>query len=142
MHPAQAIMVLASNKHLDLITCAEVIEDIDDEILDRATKANDYELVDVCAKLIKQTRVKVMPDPPVELVKATYKKYLGVMRHQADIPVLASAIEIAPNLILSDNREHFNDLVAARCGIHIFSSEEFLKGLVTGTIREQLGSKR
>ena len=77
MHPAQAIMVLASNKHLNLVTSAEVIEDIEDEILDRATAGDDYELVDICAQLIRQTRVKVLPNPSVALVKMTYLKIYG-----------------------------------------------------------------
>jgi predicted nucleic acid-binding protein len=142
MHPARAVMVLASNKHLDLITCREVIEDIEDEILERAKIRNDYELVDTCAKLIKATRIKVLPNPSVDHVKTTFKKYLGVMHHQADIPVLASALEVEPNMILSDNREHFNDRVAERCGIRIYSAEEFLNSLITGAIREQLGLEK
>lgn len=138
MHPSKAILIMASNKHLDLITCAEVIEDIEDEIFAQAKERNDYDLIEICTQLIKQTRIKVLPNPPIELVKATNEKYLGIMRHKADIPVLASAIEIGPNLILSDNRKHFNNSVAERCGIRIFSSDEFLKGLITGTIGEQL----
>ena len=75
-------------------------------------------------------------------IKTTFKKYLGVMHHQADIPVLASALEVEPNMILSDNREHFNDRVAERCGIRIYSAEEFLNSLITGAIREQLGLEK
>lgn len=140
-HPANAITLLAANRQIDLITCSLVIKDIENEILYRAAEANSFELVDVFDQLIKQTRLKAMPDPPIELVKETYTKYLGIMRHQADIPVLASAIELGPNLILSDNDEHFNQLVAERCGIPMFTSEQFLKGLMSGNLRERLGIK-
>ncbi|MBU6450778.1 MAG: type II toxin-antitoxin system VapC family toxin [Cyanobacteria bacterium REEB67] len=141
MHPANAIAVLAANKHLDLVTCNLVIEDIEAEIIDRATQADDLGVIDVYAQFLKQIRLKVMPDPTSSLVKETLHKYLGIMRHRADIPVLASAIEIGPNLILSDNRKHFNDLVAERSGIPICSSEEFLALLMSGSARERLGSK-
>jgi len=52
------------------------------------------------------------------VVKQAYEKYIGVMRHK----VLTAALSMkpAPDVILSGNREHFNDAVAGRCGIKIF----------------------
>jgi len=141
MHPAGAIAVLAANKHVDLITCQLVVEDIEKEILDRAQKAGNLDTIDTYAKFLKEIRLKIMPDPPIELVKETFKKYLGIMRHQADIPVLASAIEIGPHLILSDNTEHFNASVSERSGIAIYSSEGFLQGLMSGNLKERLKVK-
>jgi predicted nucleic acid-binding protein len=138
LHPAQGVIIMAANKRLDLITCKKVVEDIEDVILEEAEKKNDYQLVEAWAALRKQTRLKVMPDPPAQLVEETYKKYLGVMRHADDISVLASVIELGPDLILSDNTEHFNDKVAERCGIPIWSSVQFLENLAGGLIKEKL----
>jgi hypothetical protein len=74
-----------------------------------------------------------VPDPSFVLVKEVYEKYIGAMRHKADIPVLAAAIDCnpPPYVILSNNREHFNDLVSVRCGIKILSCAEFLQMLAT-----------
>jgi hypothetical protein len=60
------------------------------------------------------------------------------MRHALDIPVLAAAIELQPDLILSDNTEHFNERMSERCGTAIWSCKEFLTHLVAGTVKEKL----
>ncbi len=141
-HTASAVIVLAANKQIDLVTCNLVVEDVEKELLERATAANDYELVDAWGKFLEEIRLQRLPDPPIKLVKETRAKYLGVMRHLADIPVLASAIEVGPDLILSDNTEHFNVKVSERCGITIWSTEEFVHNMVTGTLKEKLRSAK
>jgi len=52
------------------------------------------------------------------------------MRHLADIPVLAAAIEAKVEFIVSGNRKHFNPATAARAGIPMYSSSEFLAKMV------------
>ena len=138
LHPAQGVIIMAANKRLDLITCEKVIQDIEDVIIEEAENKNSYQVVEAWTALRKHTRLKVMPDPPAQLVEETYKKYLGIMRHIDDIPVLASAIELGPDLILSDNTEHFNDRVSERCGIPIWSSVQFLETLAGGLVKEKL----
>jgi hypothetical protein len=80
-------------------------------------------------KLKDDIRLIVLEDPDTATVLATRDKYLGVMRHKADIPVLAAALSMKPHphVILSGNREHFNDAVAQRCGIKICSCQEFIE---------------
>lgn len=141
LHPAQGIIIMAANKRLDLITCAKVLDDIENVILEEAETRQDFQLIEAWVELRKQVRLKVMPDPPAELVKDTYQKYLGVMKHIADIPVLASAMELGPDVIISDNTEHFNDKVSERCGIPIWSSVQFLENLAGGLVKEKLKTK-
>jgi len=61
---------------------------------------------------LKKTNLIRLPDPPIAIVKETSSLYLSAMRHQADIPILAAAILAKPSVILSGNREHFNDAVS------------------------------
>lgn len=138
MHPAVAIALLAANKEFDLVTCALVVEDIEAEVFERVQRSGDLSLIDDWAQFKKTVRLQVVPNPPMQLVIDTKARYLAIMRHAADIPVLASAIEIGPSLILSDNTVHFNQKVAARCGLPIWSSQEFLFNLVSGTLKEKL----
>lgn len=135
LHSAGGIMVLAANKQVDLITCKLVVDDVEKVILEQAAKKNDYESVEAWTKLLEEIRLRIMPDPEANMVKETLNKCWGIMRHKADIPVLASAIELGPDLILSDNRTHFNDAVSERSGIQIFSCEEFLANLIAGKIQ-------
>jgi predicted nucleic acid-binding protein len=138
MHPASAIAILAANKQLDITTCSLVIEDLENEVMERVTEAGNFRFIDLWANFQSQIRLQVLPDPPLEHVMKVKDEYLGIMRHSADIPVLASAIEITPDLILSDNIEHFNAKVAQRCGIPIWTSEEYLVNMMAGTLKEKL----
>jgi hypothetical protein len=71
--------------------------------------------------------LEVVPDAVPELVRQTYHSYIALMRHKNDIPLLACALTIMPYVVLSGNREHFNDKVAAKSGIPMLSCEEFLQ---------------
>lgn len=138
LHPAQGVVVMAANRRIDLITCRLVVSDTENVIIEESQQKNDYQLLEAWLEFCKHIRLKIMPDPPANLVKDTYVKYMGIMKHVTDIPVLSSAIELGPDLILSDNVEHFNDKVSERCGITIWSSTEFLGNLAAGLIKEKL----
>jgi hypothetical protein len=115
----------------DMSTCQLCIEDAEDAIVAKLqSKPDDLDkAITQWGKLKTDTRLFVLQDPTASVVQATYDKFIGVMRHRADIPVLAAALGMAlkPNAILSNNRDHFNDAVAARCGIQIYSCQEFIE---------------
>ena len=129
--PAVSIFHLAAHNVLRLVTCKLVIEDIEEALLDKATqtKGGIEGLITVCDRLLQRSNLQVVPDPSSSLVISIKKQYLASMRHLADIPVLAAAIQTKPDLILSGNRKHFNDQVAFKCGIPIYSCTEFLTHL-------------
>lgn len=129
-HPAAAVAILAASKQVDLVTCELVVQDVEDEIIERCRAANDLKVIETWHKLRQETRLRVDKDPPEEVVKQTYENFMGVMRHEADIPVIASAILISPTLILSGNVEHFNEAVSERCGIPIMTCREFFDNLL------------
>jgi hypothetical protein len=60
MHPANAIAVLAANKQIDLVTCALVVEDVEKEILERATAKNDLGVIDDWSKFKEQIRLRIV----------------------------------------------------------------------------------
>lgn len=130
-HPAGAVISLALSKQIKLITCQQVVDDVEAEILDRCTKANDLALVDTWDQFKNSLSISIEPDATAEEFKAAYERYLPVMRHAADIPILAVAIRCKPAIILSGNREHFNEKVEKRCGITIRSCKEFFAQLIT-----------
>jgi hypothetical protein len=128
---AYVVAEMAARGVFDLATCQLCIDDTEDaivaklqsvpEILDRAITAWE--------RLKFHTRLIVLPDPDADAVNATLDRYLGLMRHTADMPVLASALTMTPQpqVILSGNREHFNHAVEGRCGIKICSCQEFIE---------------
>ena len=52
-----------------------------------------------------------------------------LIRHAADVPVLVSAIDSAPDWLLTNNTEHFTPAVAARTGLRIADLETFIRAM-------------
>jgi hypothetical protein len=82
-------------------------------------------------QLQQEVDLQVVPDATPELVRQTYNSYIALMRHKNDIPILACALTIKPYDVLSGNREHFNDRVAAKSGIPMLSCEELVQIVAT-----------
>lgn len=132
--PSSAAYVVAemvARGVFDMATCQLCVDDTEDAIVAKLEKKPDDldRTITNWEKLVADIRLIVVPDPDAASVIATRDKYLGVMRHKADIPVLAAALSMdpKPHVILSGNRDHFNDAVADRCGIKICSCQEFIE---------------
>lgn len=128
---AYVVAEMVARGVFDLATCDICIEDTEDAIVNKL-KDNSAALDETISnweKLKADTRLVILPAPDAVLVNETFHNYLGVMRHIADIPVLACALKMepSPHVILSGNREHFNQKVEERCGIKIFSCQEFIE---------------
>jgi hypothetical protein len=128
---AYVVAEMVARGVFDIATCQICVTDTEDAIISKLGKKPDDldQAITNWEKLKDDIRLIVLEDPDSATVLATRDKYLGVMRHKADIPVLASALSMkpAPHVILSGNREHFNDAVAGRCGIKICSCQEFIE---------------
>ena len=117
----------------DMATCALVIEDVERAILSKLANEPEalHTVIESWTELKHLTGITIIPDSDLPTIEKTFHNYIGVMRHKADIPVLAAAINMkpAPYAILSGNRTHFNDAVSKRCGIPIYSCQEFIDQL-------------
>lgn len=104
----------------DMVTCALPEEDAERAMLNKVLNEDELDIfVRRWTDLKRKIRLQILPDPSLQEVKEAYTKYIGVMRHKADIPILTAAISCKPTpfIVLSNNREHFNDLVAAKSGV-------------------------
>ena len=54
---------------------------------------------------------------------------MPVLRHLNDLPAVVSALQARPDWVISANREHWNDDVAARTGLRIVTPQHFLTRL-------------
>ncbi len=118
-HSAAGIVIsLASQNVFELAVCEQSIKEAETAILRKLQLRP--ELANIIIKkwtaTIDKTHLTILPDASVEIVQETRRLYLSAMRHQADIPILAAAILAKPSIILSGNREHFNDAVSHKCG--------------------------
>ena len=55
-----------------------------------------------------------------------------LIRRQADVPVLVSAIKSRPDWLISNNRKHFTSAVARRTGLRIGNPEDFFRSIHVG----------
>lgn len=130
---ASAIITLTANGTFDIFTCQPVVADVENAILKKLknTPGRLNKIVDRWEGILNEARLVVFTAPSDQMVQKTYKLYMSLMRHKADIQVLAAALLAKPDVILSGNRKHFNDLVAYKCGIRICSCAEFIEELAT-----------
>lgn len=126
---AALVMNMVAAGSYRLCTCKTVIDDVERTILNKLRGTPDQidQLISNWHDAQTKTKLEVLPDTSAESVRRTYAEYIALMRHRNDIPILACALEAKPYVLLSGNREHFNDKVAAKAGIAMLSCEEFLQ---------------
>jgi predicted nucleic acid-binding protein len=83
------------------------------------------ELVQQYQRLVKLTNPEMIPYPDVALVR----RNRSLIRHEADVPVLLSAIASKPDWLLTHNTKHFTQAVAKRTGMRIATPAEFFRTL-------------
>jgi hypothetical protein len=66
-----------------------------------------------------------IPPPP----EAQVARSRSLIRHEADVPVLLSAIRSRPDWLLTHNRDHVSPAVARRTRLRIATPAEFFRTL-------------
>jgi hypothetical protein len=74
-------------------------------------------------RLIKLTNPELVPYPDTKLVRSSQH----LIRHQADVPVLLSAMESKPDGLLTHHAKHFTRAVACRTALRIATPGEFFR---------------
>jgi predicted nucleic acid-binding protein len=82
-------------------------------------------LIEDYRRLIDLTDPEAIPYPAPDLVFANR----SLIHHQADVPVLLSAMAAQPDWLLSHNSKHFTEAVAKRAGLRIATPSKFFKTL-------------
>ncbi len=129
--PASLVIKIVTTGAFKIATCKPVIQDVEKAILNKLSKQPDHLdiVLEEWQNIQNRIKLKIFPTPSSDLIEKTYFNFMGSMRHEADITVLAAALSAKPAVILSGNREHFNNTVATKCGIPIFSCVEFMEAL-------------
>jgi hypothetical protein len=91
----------------------------------RLPSADADKLIESYRRLIRLTNPEVVPFPQESLVRSSRH----LIRHEADVPVLLSAIANRPDWLLTHNTKHFTQAVARREGIRIATPAEFFRVL-------------
>jgi hypothetical protein len=101
----------------------EVEENLLDLLVSNPQVANDT--IDAYHTLLQLLKPEPVPLPAPEEID----RYRHFIRHQADVPVLVSAVKASPDWFLTTNIRHFTAQVAARAGLRIVTPQAFLQSL-------------
>jgi hypothetical protein len=108
---------------------AEVVKDeVEENLLLHAGRLPSLEadkLIEQYRRLIELTNLQVVRYPEASLVRSSRH----LIRHEADVPILLSAISSRPDWLLTHNTKHFTQAVAKRAGVRIATPAEFFRAL-------------
>lgn len=127
----RAVLSLCAARICRLVLAHAVKDEVEENLLLHASgldQKDAQELLDDYANLLKLAKPDFVPYPS----KADVLASRHLIRHQADVPVLLSAIEAQPDWLLTHNKTHFTAEVAERAKLQIGSPADFFRLLAEG----------
>ena len=124
----KAVLSLCAAKIVRLVLAEAVRDEIEENLLIHAQRlpgpAGD-KLIENYRRLIDLTGPEIVPYPDSAAVRSAW----NMIRHEADVPVLLSAIAAQPDWLLSHNTKHFTAAAAQRTGLRIATPNQFFRTL-------------
>ena len=114
-----------------LVLAEAVKQEVEENLLLHAAKLDVPEaqkLLDEYTGLIKLERPEIVPFPDEADVLTSRR----LIAHEADVPVLLSAMKARPDWLLTHNTKRFTPQVAKRTGLKIGTPIEFFRQLAQG----------
>jgi predicted nucleic acid-binding protein len=124
----KAVLSLCAARICRLVLAEVVREEVEENLLIRlgGLKSGDIDRVlDSYVHLIDLMKPEIVPFPD----KAEVRAGRHLIRHEADVPVLLSAIASRPDWLITHNTKHFTPTVARRTGLRIATPVEFFRAL-------------
>lgn len=129
----KAVLSLCAANICRLVLAEAVKEEVEENLLLHATGLDGnaaQQLLDDYTGLIKLARPEIVPYPDEKDVLASRR----LIAHEADVPVLLSAMKAKPDWLLTHNVKHFTPQVAKRTGLQIGSPAAFFLQLTQGVL--------
>jgi predicted nucleic acid-binding protein len=126
----KATLSLCAAKVCKLVLAEAVRDEVEENLLlhaERLPSLDADQLIEDYRRLIKLTNPEVVPYPHQEYVHSNRH----LIRHEADVPVLLSAMAAKPDWLLTHNTRHFTKAVAQRSSIRIATPADFFRTLST-----------
>jgi hypothetical protein len=109
---------------------AAVRDEVEENLLLHASRMlpdDSVQLIRDYRQLLNLTRPEIVPYPAREEVVS--QRHL--IRHEADVPILLSAVAGRPDWLLTHNTKHFTPAVSQRTGLRIATPQQFFRTLAT-----------
>ena len=124
---SRAVLILSRRRVFKIILAKYVQGEVEDNLLELLASdsrlANDT--INAYSTLIRLLSPEFSPLPN----KQEVDRHRHLIRHQADVPVLVSAMKAAPDWFLTTNTRHFTRRVALRTQFKILTPQEFITSI-------------
>jgi predicted nucleic acid-binding protein len=124
----KAVLSLCAAKVCKLVLAEVVRDEVEENLLihaERLPSLDADQLIEDYRTLIRLTDPEMVPYPDKALVRSSRP----LMRHEADVPVLLSAMSARPDWLLTHNTKHFTKKVAQQALLRIATPAEFFRAL-------------
>ena len=124
----KATLSLCAAKVCRLVLAEAVRDEVEENLLlhtERLVSLDAEQLIENYRRLIRLTNPELVPYPDKDLVRSSRH----LIRHEADVPVLLSAMASKPDWLLTHNTKHFTKAVAQRTALRIATPAEFFREL-------------
>jgi predicted nucleic acid-binding protein len=124
----KAVLSLCAAKICRLVLAEAVREEVEENLLLHGTALppdHADALIENYRGLIELTRPEMIAYPDADAVRTNR----SIIRHEADVPVLLSAIAAKPDWLLTHNTKHFTPTVTRQTGLRIATPVEFFETL-------------
>jgi predicted nucleic acid-binding protein len=124
----KATLALCAAKVCKLVLAEVVRDEVEENLLlhaERLPELDADQLIEDYRRLIKLTNPELVPYPDKHLVRSSRH----LIRHEADVPVLLSAMASKPDWLLTHNAKHFTKAVAQRTSLRIATPKQFFRAL-------------
>lgn len=124
----KAVLSICAANVSRLVLAEAVRDEVEENLLILAQERSALQverLIEDYHGLIKPAKPEIVPYPEPSLIRSN----LHLIRHQADVPILLSAIASKPDWFLTHNQKHFTAAVAQRTGLRIAAPVEFFRTL-------------
>jgi len=124
----KATLSLCAARVCKLVLAEIVRDEVEENLLlhaERLPSLDAGQLIEDYHHLIKLSRPELVPYPDQSIVA----RHRYLIRHDADVPVLLSAMAAKPDWLLTHNTKHFTSAVAQRTSLRIGTPAEFFRAL-------------
>jgi predicted nucleic acid-binding protein len=124
----KATLSLCAAKMCKLVLAEVVRDEVEENLFlhaERLPSLDGEQLIADYRRLIKLTNPELVPYPDKDLVRSSRH----LIRHEADVPVLLSAMSSKPDWLLTHNTKRFTRAVAQRAALRIATPAEFFRAL-------------
>jgi hypothetical protein len=124
---SRAVLVLSRRRVFKIVLAKYVQGEVEDNLLELLASDAPVgsEIINVYGTLLRLLNPEFVSLPSKQEVE--HNRHL--IRHQADVPVLVSAMKASPDWFLTTNTRHFNKQVALRTQLRISTPQDFVSDI-------------